>query len=199
MLEIGKDKEQTLNKQPKVTEQTKKNIVQAFWKLFSEKRIDQITVKEISDRAGYNRSTFYMYFRSVRDVLEQEEEILIAYIQENATEVLFPSLIKGTKPEATQLYFYTKSEYLKILLGENGDPRFPGRLERAMFPIAFKAFGLEQDDRQARYVFNFVSSAVMSVLLQWYEHKDLQVDELLFMIWTMLTQGVLSYLSMSKT
>ena len=57
-----------MNKQPKVTEQTKKNIVQAFWKLFKEKSIEQITVKEISAIAGYNRSTFYVYFTSVRDI-----------------------------------------------------------------------------------------------------------------------------------
>lgn len=187
-----------MNKQPMVTEQTKKNLVQAFWKLLNEKRIDQITVKEISDTAGYNRSTFYVYFTSVRDILEQEEDRLLSYIKENAAEVLFPNLVKGIKPEATQLYFYTKSEYLKILLGENGDPRFSGRLKRTMLPVAFQAFGLEQSDKHARYIFNFCFSAVMSVLLQWYERQDLKVDEVFLMVWTMLSQGVFSYLRMNK-
>lgn len=181
-----------MNKQPKVTEQTKKNIVQAFWKLFKKKRIDKITVKEISDIAGYNRSTFYVYFTSIRDILEQEEKILISYIQENASEILFPNIIKGMKPEATQLFFYTKSEYLKILLGENGDPQFSSKLKRAIFPVAFKAFGIKQNNGYAGYVFDFCFSAVLSVMLHWYEHKDLTVDELLIMLWTMLTQGILS-------
>ncbi|WP_246615243.1 TetR/AcrR family transcriptional regulator [Clostridium thailandense] len=181
-----------MNKQPKVTEQTKKNIVQAFWKLFKKKRLDQITVKEISDIAGYNRSTFYVYFTNIRDILEQEEEILLSYIQENTSKVLFPNLVKGMKPEPTQLFFYTKREYLKILLGENGDPQFLRKLKRTIFPVAFKAWGLQQDNSHDGYIFDFCFSAVLSSMLHWYEHDDLTIDELFIMIWRMLTQGILS-------
>jgi hypothetical protein len=105
---------------------------------------------------------------------------------------LFPNLVKSIKPEPTQLFFYTKREYLKILLDENGAPRFSGKLKRAIFPVAFEAFGLRPNDSHARYILDSCFSAVLSVMLHWYEHEDLTIDELFVMIWTMLTQGSLS-------
>jgi hypothetical protein len=36
--------EDKMNKQPEITEQTRANLLKAFWSLYTEKRIDQITV-----------------------------------------------------------------------------------------------------------------------------------------------------------
>ena len=64
-------------KQPQVTEQTKANLTSAFWSLYEEKPIEKITVREIAERAGYNRATFYLYYRDVYDLFEQlEDEIM---------------------------------------------------------------------------------------------------------------------------
>lgn len=51
-----------MNKQPEITEQTRKNIVMAFCRLYEEKPIEKISVKDVIALAGYNRSTFYEYF-----------------------------------------------------------------------------------------------------------------------------------------
>ena len=66
-----------MKKQPELTAQTKENLMEAFWQIYCEKRIEKITVKEITMKAGYNRSTFYEYFTDVYDVLEQIENSLI--------------------------------------------------------------------------------------------------------------------------
>ena len=58
-------------KKPAAKEETKQALIQAFWKLYREKRIEKITVGEIAAVAGYNRSTFYEYFYDVPDVLQQ--------------------------------------------------------------------------------------------------------------------------------
>ena len=47
-----------MNKQPHITTQTKQNLIDAFWALYCEQRIEKITVKEITNKAGYNRGTF---------------------------------------------------------------------------------------------------------------------------------------------
>ena len=45
--------------------------------------IEKITVKEVSERAEVNRSTFYAYYKDVYDILEQaEEEIISALLSE---------------------------------------------------------------------------------------------------------------------
>ena len=49
-----------MNKQlKKMNENTKQNIEDAFWSIYVEKDISKISVMEIIQKAGYNRSTFY--------------------------------------------------------------------------------------------------------------------------------------------
>lgn len=44
---------------------------EAFLKLLSEKEFEFITVKEICKEAGVNRSTFYLHYETVNDLLEE--------------------------------------------------------------------------------------------------------------------------------
>ena len=70
-----------MNRQTQVTDQTRTNLREAFWELYAEKSIEKITVREITDRAGYNRATFYLYYRDVYDVLEQVEDTVVGGIE----------------------------------------------------------------------------------------------------------------------
>ena len=56
-------------KQPEITMMTKQIIKDSFWELYKEKKIENITVKDITQKAGFNRSTFYAYFTDVYDIL----------------------------------------------------------------------------------------------------------------------------------
>ena len=47
-----------MKKQPHITEQTKNNLRIAFWSLYAQKPIEKISIKEITELAGYNRGTF---------------------------------------------------------------------------------------------------------------------------------------------
>jgi len=68
-----------MKKQPELTAQTKENLIEAFWQIYCEKGLGKITVKEITAKAGYNRSTFYEYFTDVYDVLDQIEKLTSAW------------------------------------------------------------------------------------------------------------------------
>lgn len=48
---------------------TRNDIVQAFWEIYAQRDIASITVKDIARRAGVHRSTFYVYFDCIFDVL----------------------------------------------------------------------------------------------------------------------------------
>ena len=50
-----------MKKQPHITEQAKNNLRIAFWSLYAQKPIEKISIKEITELAGYNRGTFYLY------------------------------------------------------------------------------------------------------------------------------------------
>ena len=69
-------------KHEQMREYTRQAIMEAFWTLYREKPIERISVKEITELAGYNRSTFYEYFTDTYSVLEAIEEELLDYARE---------------------------------------------------------------------------------------------------------------------
>jgi AcrR family transcriptional regulator len=120
-----------MKKQPEITDRTRKNLVDAFWSLYLTKRIDKITVREITSNAGYNRGTFYEYFRDVYDVLE--------YIENQSLPALddLPPW-EGVDDTSTELFasflelYREKYRYYQVLLGEKGDPAFQRKLKDSL-------------------------------------------------------------------
>ena len=60
-------------KRTTITAHTKQNLIDAFWVLYCQKPLTQITVKEIVARAGYNRSTFYESLQTSRQCSPQSK------------------------------------------------------------------------------------------------------------------------------
>lgn len=59
---------------------TKRAIRNAFAELLSEKDINEITIKDISDAAEINRKTFYSYYAGVYQLVDEiENEIVSAF------------------------------------------------------------------------------------------------------------------------
>ena len=49
---------------------TKEIIIRTLFELLNEKPLAKITVKDIVERCGVNRNTFYYHFRDISDVVE---------------------------------------------------------------------------------------------------------------------------------
>ena len=116
-----------MNKLPEITEQTRSNLLEAFWFLYTEKRIDQITVKEIASLAGYNRGTFYEYFSDVHECLDLVETRSLPRLDE------LPPMPGDSAPSADFIasfimLYQEKFKYYDVLLGDKGDPSFQRRL-----------------------------------------------------------------------
>jgi len=56
---------------------TKKAIRTAFAELISEKDFNDITVKDLAERANINRKTFYNYYSGIYQVVEELEKELV--------------------------------------------------------------------------------------------------------------------------
>lgn len=54
----------------RITEQTKKWLVEALFELMQHKKFTQISVKEICSQAELSRKTFYRKFKSKNDILD---------------------------------------------------------------------------------------------------------------------------------
>lgn len=176
---------------------TKKDIMDAFWKLYCEKRIDKITVKEISKNAGYNRSTFYEYFIDVYDVLEQIENELIPKIAE-----LPPCSISNIKlgmPLDVFMDLYDKnSEYYVVLLGDKGDPAFATKLKNALKEMLTEALILEMkiDPIELDFTLEFILSAMIATMSHWFKKdKIIPIEQLIKLINNIMGNSIISKLN----
>ena len=52
---------------------TKNKIEKAFIELIDEKGFEQVSVSDICDKAGLNRTTFYTHYFNINDLLEKLE------------------------------------------------------------------------------------------------------------------------------
>lgn len=122
-------------KQPQVTEQTRANLTAAFWELYLEKPIEKITIREITDRAGYNRATFYLYYHDVYDLFEQLEDEILGQIRVLVQQrLLFEDQLDfshhmGFIVELAQRF----NAYMPRLMA--GDPSFEERLKEIIAPL----------------------------------------------------------------
>ena len=120
-----------MNKQPEVTKQTMENLENAFWKIYAQKGIDKIAVKEITDTAGYNRGTFYLYYKDIYHMLDKiEMRILEDMTNEHPGKFNHGKEQECCNEDTVELIdkiseTYNKyKKYLDVLFGEHGDPGF---------------------------------------------------------------------------
>lgn len=160
-----------------MSQQTIENLKEAFWKLYEQKSVARIGIKEITDLAGYNRGTFYLYFKDVYDVLEQvEEEILsdtrehFKFIRESLDS---PKTIDLMKCALTISKRHDK--HMSILLGEHGDPKF-----EFMYKEITKEFLMQNfdNDLKSEYSLEFFVSGLIGAVKLWQSRgADLEVEE----------------------
>ena len=180
-----------MKKQPELTAQTRENLIQAFWSLYRQQRIEHISIKEITAKAGYNRSTFYEYFVDIYDVLNQLEEALLNYLKEQVLSSLENGLSDDIIQKLANVY-ETKGDYWGTLLGENGDPYFAQKMKAIMRPALINAFGLPEKDLHTAYIFEFGLSALIGTLTYWYNNqREIPSKELVRLMTSMLATGIL--------
>jgi AcrR family transcriptional regulator len=164
-----------MKKHPEVTAITRQNLIEAFWILYRQKRIDKITVKDITTIAGYNRGTFYEYFTDVYDVLAQIELKLLPTVdrlpllelQDNGKnhDNAFNSFFK---------FYEENSGYLTVLLGENGDPSFLPKMKKTVIPIIKQGL-LEKgakDNFELDALIEYNISAMLGIFNLWFTARD---------------------------
>ena len=68
---------------------TKKEIKETFISLLEEKNFEKISVRDLTERAGINRGTFYLHYLDKYDLLDKLEGELFAKIQAIIDELPF--------------------------------------------------------------------------------------------------------------
>lgn len=192
-----------MNKQPETTKQTCQNFVEAFWQLYRVKRLEKITIKEITDKAGYNRGTFYEYFTDIYAVLEHVEQELLDKLQHvmmpppysrEGAGLSSPGAAFATPFEPLVELFQTYGDYFTVLLGDHGDPAFLTKIKNNFKPFLRAQFAVNLDDEaelELDYTLEYTLSAMIGILSHWFSQAEKPPLEKLFrLMQELMNEGV---------
>lgn len=154
---------------------------EAFLKLLEKKEFPYISVKEICEKAGVNRSTFYLHYESVADLLAEsvrymndrflthmqvDSERFIDKLQTCSKEELYLVTPQYLTPyldyiRENRRLFRTAIENSAVLqLSENYD-----RMFRYVFTPILERFHVADEDR--RYIMAFYMKGLMAIIEEW--------------------------------
>lgn len=191
-----------MKKQPEVTATTKRNIMNAFWSLYKEKRIDKITITEITNITGNNRVTFYHYFKDVYAVLEEIEDNLIKEIHKETIQILSNHYFEGNTRDVNSLYrltfpiFKTYEEQIFTLLRRPENIKFAVEFKTTFKKLLIQFWNLPEDIKYIDYLMEFGYSAMIGLISKWYDNgNDLDDEEFLKMAQGLLANGFLGYIN----
>ena len=153
------------------TQQTKEKLISAFWELYCENKIEKITVKAVTDKAGYYRSTFYEYFSDMYGVLEEIENSLLQKHRTTMEQVLQAKDISLIKALAFS-FCEENAAYLAVLLGPNGNPKFVSTVKAHIAKCIRELLHVDSSRKEIQLTLEMVSGSIISVLLYWYQHQD---------------------------
>ncbi|MDK2967557.1 TetR/AcrR family transcriptional regulator [Lacrimispora sp.] len=180
-----------MKKQPEITKQTKQNLADAFWQIYCKKRIEKITVKDITEKAGYNRSTFYEYYTDVYDVLEQIESSVLPDIEKHKKIAHIKSIHFPIRHLVE--VFNKNKQYLIVLLGKNGDPAFRDKMKNTYKDLVRPILqSTETDDYTLEYGLEYAMSAIIGMITYCFtteEHPD--IERMAELLSSFMSHGVL--------
>lgn len=182
--------------------ETKERIRDAFFELYATKKIERISIKEITEKAQLNRGTFYVYYKDIYDLLEKTEDELIDELMEKIKHIVTLILRdEDIDPFLPPLDFYQRySKFLRVLFGVNGDPKFVHKIKKIIKKTLREIFRKEQIPQveNLEYVMEYISSAQIGIISYWLveNNMELPVSQLGNMIKQITLHGPVGYLKL---
>lgn len=159
-------------KLPERTAETKQNLMDAYWNLYTSDIPGKITVKMITDKAGYNRGTFYAYFLDINDLHNQIEEELLP--SEENFEKLKEATFSKNSQEIIEIFMQMNQSYggkLCFLLGPQGSLSFQNKTKAKLKELIWRYAPL--NTKEAERIFDYKADLLCSIFYEtiryWYD------------------------------
>ena len=152
--------------------------------LLEKKEYEFVTVKEICEKAGVNRSTFYLHYESLDDLLEET----IANTNKKFQDAFNNKTINPITLPKEELFFLKEEELVPYLNFVKENKRiyklmfkysyiFKGEVKLKEFyddivTIVFDKYGVTKQERD--YVFAYYTSGVVAIIQKWLENDCIE-------------------------
>ena len=154
---------------------TRQQLQHCLAVLLKEKKIQEITVREITEMADLNRGTFYLHYKDVFDLLEKVELELLDELDGTLQKYQASDLHQKLSLIFTDLFVCVQenAEMVQILLGENGDLNFVNQVKERVREKCLKDWFelFNSQDSQLFDAFNaFVVSGCLGLVTYWLQN-----------------------------
>lgn len=186
-----------MNKQPELTEKTRRGIIDSYWKLLMNR--EKLSVISVSGAAGVNRSTFYQYFMDMEDLKDRAEMQMLEDVKKKISQVFPGGFPMSLKEFAKRYAGILEDEGEKLFFAVSNGPNsgFVEKLKDFYAPIFASIFGLEADSPNFDYALTFSFSAIGGIISKWYQDgKKLSLEELLYNCYWLVSSGVFGFAQM---
>ena len=183
---------------------TKAQLREGLARLMLQKSIKEITVKELVDEVDINRSTFYLHYTDIYQMLQQIEEDAL----EEITQVMQNYTIDSNNTEGA-FYFIVQffnildsnKELCLALLGPHGDMAFVERIEKLIAGTFLSQLPekFPEDDPNLKYAYAFILNGCVGLIRTWLtEPKQKSAEHMAALTYKMIESTTQGYLEMLK-
>jgi AcrR family transcriptional regulator len=153
----------------------------ALIELIQEKGYNDITVKDITDRATLNRATFYLHYRDKDDLLAKGfDEIWEELTEQNPLPVTQNGSLKIDGTKTTVLgdfeHIHENAKFYRVMFGPQGVAEFIHRMQDHVYESTAHRLRSVLGERRnglipIEIVLQFIASAYVG-LIQWWLEND---------------------------
>ncbi len=161
---------------------TKRVLREHLFLMLETKSIDEITVKELTEKADVNRSTFYFYYKDIDDMMIQIQNDIFEVFYENviAPQASFITMDDFTDYLLRFLLFCKEYEDICKFVVSNDPKNFLAKKIKVSLlehvPDSHKIF---PEDDPKRYLTCFAVSAMWQTIIQWmYDEMKVPPEEM---------------------
>ncbi len=142
-------------------------------RLMQKKNIREITVTELVDEVDINRSTFYLHYEDIYQMLESIEQEIMEEIRTSITSNPIEPLTSTDKAQSFLVHIFTyleeNREICKALLGPHGDMAFVEQTEKLVAETVFESLTNQfpKTTPDLLYTYSFCLTGLVGMLKSW--------------------------------
>ncbi|MGI5874344.1 MAG: TetR/AcrR family transcriptional regulator [Bacillota bacterium] len=184
-------------KSPSKTQiRTRKNLIEAFMTVYRTKTIDRVSVRDITDAAGYHRSTFYLYFKDVYDLADAAEDQVLTELNAEIQKILSEEENIGPDGFLIRLSSVFAAEHADRLYLFSELPSFRRKLKRTFEPNFTRVVGRGRSRKEFDYIISLLTAIMLHNIRYYHQNRDsFTTAEMLDTVRRILLPGIEGYMS----
>jgi AcrR family transcriptional regulator len=146
--------------------------------LVTKKRFASLTIQEVSEQAGLNRSTFYLHYIGMHELLEDCVQGLFGQMRSEIYSKVDQSNLNNLEDytqfvECVFQHLQLHLNFYRAMLGKNGDPYFSNLFQELLAELLFEPMGREtRSGAESELILRFFTAGFTGLATWWLENEQ---------------------------